>query len=78
MRSLSMMSKTSTQKSRINCLLTNSFRVHGVAIDQMIKDEGSFRETLSKGWITSDVLTETLAKFTGDLNESQLKTIVFI
>ena len=55
--------------------LKETARVHGVAIDQMIKDEGSFRETLSKGWITSDVLTETLAKFTGDLNESQLKTM---
>ena len=55
--------------------LKETARVHGVAIDQMIKDEGSFRETLSKGWLTSDVLTETLAKFTGDLNESQLKTM---
>lgn len=55
--------------------LKETARIHGVAIDQMIKDEGSFRETLSKGWLTSDVLTETLAKFTGDLNESQLKTM---
>lgn len=48
-------------------------RVHGIAIDQMITDEGSFRETLSKGWLTAEVLTETLSKFTGDLTESQLK-----
>ena len=27
------------------------------------------------GWATSEILTETLAKFTGDLTESQLKTI---
>ncbi len=32
-------------------------------------------ETLSKGWLTSDILTETLAKFTGDLNEDQLRTM---
>ena len=50
-------------------------KVHGIAIDEMIKDEGSFRETLSKGWLTSDILTETLAKFTGDLNEDQLRTM---
>ena len=55
--------------------LKETARVHGIAIDQMIKDEGSFRETLKKGWLTSDVLTETLAKFTGDLNEEQLKTM---
>ncbi len=39
----------------------------------MITDEGSFRETLSKGWLTAEILTETLSKFTGDLTESQLK-----
>lgn len=55
--------------------LKETARVHGIAIDQMIKDEGSFRETLKNGWLTSDVLTETLAKFTGDLNEEQLKTM---
>ena len=53
--------------------LKETARVHGVAIDQMIKDEGSFRETLSKGWLTSEILTDTLAKFTGDLSEAQLK-----
>lgn len=55
--------------------LKETARVHGIAIDQMIEDEGSFRETLSKGWLTSDILTETLAKFTGDLNEDQLRTM---
>ena len=44
--------------------LKETARLHGVAIDQMIKDEGSFRETLQKGWLTSDILTETLSKFT--------------
>nr|DAK07743.1 MAG TPA: tail tape measure [Caudoviricetes sp.] len=55
--------------------LKETAKVHGIAIDEMIKDEGSFRETLSKGWLTSDILTETLAKFTGDLNEEQLRTM---
>ena len=55
--------------------LKETARVHGIAIDQMIKDEGSFRETLKNGWLTSEVLTETLSKFTGDLNESQLRTM---
>lgn len=55
--------------------LKETAKVHGIAIDEMIKDEGSFRETLSKGWLTSDILTETLSKFTGDLNEDQLRTM---
>lgn len=55
--------------------LKETARLHGIAIDQMIKDEGSFRETLSNGWLTSTILTETLAKFTGDLTETQLKNM---
>lgn len=50
-------------------------RLHGVAIDDMIKQDGSFRETLQRGWFTSEILTETLSKFTGDLNAEQLKTM---
>ena len=51
-------------------------RIHGIAIDEMIADEGSFRETLSKGWFTSDILTETLqhfTEFTDTYNEESLK-----
>lgn len=44
--------------------LKETARVHGVEIDKMIKKEGSFRESLKKGWLTTDVLTETLEKFT--------------
>lgn len=55
--------------------LKETARVHGIEIDKMIENEGSFRETLSNGWLTSDILTETLSKFTGDLNEEQLKTM---
>lgn len=55
--------------------LKETARVHGIAIDDMIKKEGSFRETLSKGWLSSQILTETLAKFTGDLTEEQLKSM---
>ena len=55
--------------------LKETARIHGIKIDQMIKKEGSFRETLKSGWITSGLLTETLSKFTGDLNEQQLKAI---
>lgn len=55
--------------------LKETARVHGIAIDDMIKKEGSFRETLQNGWLSSEILTETLAKFTGDLTEEQLKSM---
>ena len=44
--------------------LMETARVHGIAIDSMIDKNGSFRETLSEGWLTSEILTETLEKFT--------------
>lgn len=44
--------------------LKETARVHGIAIDDMIKEQGSFRETLQKGWLSSEILTETLEKFT--------------
>lgn len=44
--------------------LMETAKVHGVAIDDMIKKNGSFRETLQEGWLTSELLTETLEKFT--------------
>lgn len=55
--------------------LVETARVHGIAVDKIIKDEGSFRNSLQKGWLTSDILTETLDKFTGDLSASQLKSM---
>ena len=44
--------------------LKETAKVHKVKIDEMIKKEGSFRETLKSGWLTSEILTETLSHFT--------------
>ena len=44
--------------------LKETARVHGIAIDSMIEEQGSFRNTLQEGWLTSEILTETLQKFT--------------
>jgi tape measure domain-containing protein len=52
--------------------LLETARVHGIAVDNMIENEGSFRDSLTKGWLTSEVLLETLSKFTGDLTDDQL------
>jgi len=53
--------------------LKETARLHKINIDQMIEDEGSFRETLSEGWLSSEILTETLKKFTGDLSQAELE-----
>lgn len=55
--------------------LERTARNHGVAVDAMIKKEGSFRESLQDGWLTSQILTETLSQYTGDLSAAQLKSM---
>lgn len=44
--------------------LMRTARVHGFAVDQMIEKHGSFRESLTEGWLTADVLNETLEQLT--------------
>lgn len=55
--------------------LIETARVHGVNVDEIIKKQGSFRLSLEKGWLTSEILTETLTKFTGELSAEQLKSM---
>lgn len=55
--------------------LMRTAKVHGVAVDTYIKQDGSFRETLQRGWLTSKILTDTLSTFTGDLTREQLKAM---
>jgi tape measure domain-containing protein len=51
-------------------------RDHGIAVDDMIKKNGSFRESLQEGWITADVLNETLKKFTVDGAKEYAKSMM--
>lgn len=44
--------------------LKRTATVMGTNVDALIEKYGSFRETLSSGWLTTDVLTETLNQFT--------------
>ena len=46
--------------------LKQTARECGIAVDDMIKKHGSFKESLSEGWITADILNTTLNKFTVD------------
>ena len=43
--------------------LTKTAKKHGIAIDKMIKEEGSFSKTLKRGWLTKKILIETLEGF---------------
>lgn len=53
--------------------LKRTARAHGVAVDAIIKKEGSFRASLQTGWLSSKILTDTLNQFTGDMTDKQLK-----
>jgi len=43
-----------------------------MTVKEWEKANGSFRESLEKGWITSEVLTTALGTFTGDLTDAEL------
>ncbi len=62
--------ETTTVTDTLKQALMETAKAHGVAIDEMINDETSFEQSLSKGWLTSGILSETLKKFTGDTVES--------
>ena len=42
--------------------LMDTARAHGIAINQMIAEEGSFSESLKNGWLTLDIFNEVLDK----------------
>lgn len=44
--------------------LKQTAREMGISVDDIIKKQGSFRESLKEGWITADVLNTTLKKLT--------------
>jgi len=49
---------------------------HGIAIDGIIKKNGSFRESLQEGWLSTDILNETLQKFTVEGAKEYAKSMV--
>ena len=62
--------ETTEASDTLKQALMDTAKAHGVAIDEMINDETSFEQSLSKGWLTSNILSETLKKFTDDTVES--------
>ena len=49
---------------RFQNAIIETARVHGIAIDDMIKKEGNLRNTLSEKWLTADIMAEALDHFT--------------
>lgn len=52
--------------------LKRTARTYGVEVDKIIDKTGSFRNSLSSGWLTSEIMIETLTQYTGDLSREQL------
>lgn len=47
--------------------LIETARAHGVAVDDIIAKQGSFRDSLSEGWLTADIMNETLMLMTDEI-----------
>lgn len=68
--------------------LIDTARVFGTGVDAAIKKNGSFRESLRDGWLTTEVLTATLSQFAGEVdkatlakqgfNDEQIKSIMLL
>lgn len=52
--------------------LKRTARTYGVEVDKMIDKAGSFRNSLKDGWLTSEIMIETLTQYTGELSREQL------
>lgn len=47
---------------------------HGTNVDAMIKKQGSFRDSLKEGWLTTEVFMETMERFADDENMTKAAT----
>jgi len=55
--------------------LITTAKVHRVAVSDMTAAQNDFRGSLNTGWLSSEILLETLSQFTGDLTDSQLESM---
>jgi len=53
--------------------LITTAKVHGATMADMKAAEDDFRGSLTTGWLSSEILLETLSQLTGDLSDEQLK-----
>lgn len=52
--------------------LIQTAKVHGKSVDEMIAKNGSFRLSLQEGWLTQEIMMETLKKMAGEYTDEQL------
>ena len=55
--------------------LKRTAATYGTNVDALIEKNGSFRESLKEGWLTSEIMIETLTQLTGDLSDEQLRSM---
>lgn len=51
-------------------------RQHGIAIDDIVAANGSFRESLKDNWLTTDIFLETMQRFANDQSMTDAATKV--
>ena len=52
--------------------LIQTAKVHGKSVDEMIAKNGSFRLSLQEGWLTQEIMMETLKQRAGEYTDEQL------
>lgn len=55
--------KAGIKTEEFEAAITKTAKKHGIAIDKMIEEEGSFSKTLKRGWLTKEIFVETLENF---------------
>lgn len=62
-----------------NALIATARTVDGVSksVDKAIKKNGTFRESLKEGWLTTDVYSKTMKVFAGTIDKATGKTVAF-
>lgn len=55
--------------------LKRTAETYGTNVDALIEKNGSFRESLKEGWLTSQIMIETLNQLTGDMTDDQLRSL---
>lgn len=54
--------------------LIDTAKSHGIAVDEMISKSGSFEKSLKNGWLTKDIIVETLSSFVKGADEVSKST----
>ena len=56
-------------------IMTQTARDHGIAIDDMIAKNGSFTKSMHEGWVTADIVTESVQKMTDKMSSMSQKEL---